>query len=93
MAERKLSGKIAPERILMTALPKPAPDLIAGFRSLGDGSGWKVGDCPSATLQLGRSEVRETRSEVLLKPTVEQLHACLQQKVRALRRPSHLLTL
>ena len=39
MAERKLTGKIAPERILMTALPRPEPDLIAGFRSLGDASG------------------------------------------------------
>jgi len=39
MAERKLTGKIAPERILMTALPHPDPDLIAGFRSLGDASG------------------------------------------------------
>lgn len=32
MAERKLTGKISPERILMTVLPKPDPDLIAGFR-------------------------------------------------------------
>ena len=39
MAERKLTGKIAPERILMRALPQPDPDLIAGFRSLGDASG------------------------------------------------------
>jgi 4-hydroxy-4-methyl-2-oxoglutarate aldolase len=39
MAERKLTGKIAPERILMTALTRPDPDLIAGFRSLGDASG------------------------------------------------------
>jgi regulator of RNase E activity RraA len=39
MAERKLTGKIAPERILMKALPKADPDLIAGFRSLGDASG------------------------------------------------------
>lgn len=39
MAERKLTGKIAPERILMAALPRPDPDLIAGFRSLGDASG------------------------------------------------------
>jgi regulator of RNase E activity RraA len=39
MAERKLTGKIAPERILMMELPRPDPDLIAGFRSLGDASG------------------------------------------------------
>jgi hypothetical protein len=36
---------------------------------------------PSA--RVGRPEVREARSEVLLKPTVEQPHACLQQTVRA----------
>ena len=37
-----------------------------------------MGECrgrPSATPQLGRPKVRETRSKVLLKPTVEQLTA------------------
>ena len=39
MTERKLTGKIALERILMIEVPRPEPNLIAGFRSLGDASG------------------------------------------------------
>ena len=39
MTERKLTGKITPERILMIEVPRPDPNLIAGFRSLGDASG------------------------------------------------------
>ena len=39
MTERKLTGKIARERILMMEVPRPDADLIAGFRSLGDASG------------------------------------------------------
>ena len=39
MTQRKLTGKISPERILMMELPRPDADLIAGFRSLGDASG------------------------------------------------------
>jgi regulator of RNase E activity RraA len=39
MTERKLTGKIAPERIRLMAVPRPDPGLIDGFRSLGDGTG------------------------------------------------------
>jgi 4-hydroxy-4-methyl-2-oxoglutarate aldolase len=39
MAQRKLTGKISPNRILMLELPRPDEDLITGLRSLGDASG------------------------------------------------------
>jgi 4-hydroxy-4-methyl-2-oxoglutarate aldolase len=39
MTERKLTGKIARERIRLMEVPRPDPDLIEGFRSLGDASG------------------------------------------------------
>jgi 4-hydroxy-4-methyl-2-oxoglutarate aldolase len=39
MAEKKLTGKIARERILMMEVPRPPEGLIEGFRSLGDASG------------------------------------------------------
>ncbi|UUZ72780.1 hypothetical protein LP415_04075 [Polaromonas sp. P1(28)-8] len=39
MTERKLTGKIARERIRQMEVPRPDPDLIEGFRSLGDASG------------------------------------------------------
>lgn len=39
MAEKKLTGKIAPERIRQMELPRAAAGLIEGFRALGDVSG------------------------------------------------------
>ncbi|MES2979945.1 MAG: RraA family protein [Pseudomonadota bacterium] len=39
MTLKKLTGKIAPERIRMMEVPRPPADLIEGFRSLGDASG------------------------------------------------------
>ena len=39
MAEKKLTGKIAQERIRLMETPPPPEGLIAGFRSLGDSSG------------------------------------------------------
>lgn len=39
MTERKLTGKIARERIRLMEAPRPEPGLIEGFRSLGDGTG------------------------------------------------------
>lgn len=39
MTERKLTGKIARERIRLMEVPRPDPVLIEGFRSLGDASG------------------------------------------------------
>ena len=39
MAEKKLTGKIARERIRLMATPRPPEDIIDGFRALGDASG------------------------------------------------------
>lgn len=39
MATRKLTGKIAEERIRMMEVPRPPQGLIEGFRSLGDATG------------------------------------------------------
>jgi 4-hydroxy-4-methyl-2-oxoglutarate aldolase len=39
MAEKKLTGKIAPERIRMMETPRPPAGVIAGLQSLGDASG------------------------------------------------------
>lgn len=39
MAEKKLTGKIARERIRMMETPRPAAGLIEGFKALGDASG------------------------------------------------------
>src|SRR6266850_4670142 len=39
MAEKKLTGKIARERIRMMETPRPAEGIIEGFRALGDASG------------------------------------------------------
>lgn len=36
---KKLTGKIAPERIRLMEVPRPEPGLIEGFRALGDASG------------------------------------------------------
>jgi 4-hydroxy-4-methyl-2-oxoglutarate aldolase len=39
MAEKKLTGKIAPERIQLMETPRPLEGIIDGFRALGDASG------------------------------------------------------
>jgi 4-hydroxy-4-methyl-2-oxoglutarate aldolase len=39
MTERKLTGKIAPERIRRMETPRPPEGIIEGFRALGDASG------------------------------------------------------
>jgi regulator of RNase E activity RraA len=39
MAERKLTGKIARERIRLMATPRPPDGVIEGFRALGDATG------------------------------------------------------
>ena len=39
MADKKLTGKIARERIVMMEVPRPPKGLIEGFKSLGDASG------------------------------------------------------
>jgi len=39
MAEQKLTGKIARERIRLMETPRPAEGLLEGFRALGDASG------------------------------------------------------
>lgn len=39
MARKKLTGKIAEERILMMEAPRPPQGLIEGFKALGDASG------------------------------------------------------
>ena len=39
MTEKKLTGKIARDRIRMMETPKSAADLIEGFKSLGDATG------------------------------------------------------
>ena len=39
MAEKKLTGKIARERIRLMATPRPPEGIIDGFRALGDASG------------------------------------------------------
>jgi 4-hydroxy-4-methyl-2-oxoglutarate aldolase len=39
MAEKKLTGKIARERIRMMEVPRPPAGLIEGFKSLGDATG------------------------------------------------------
>lgn len=39
MSDRELTGKIAPERILMAEIPRPASEVIAGFLALTDLAG------------------------------------------------------
>src|SRR5678810_269250 len=39
MAEKKLTGKIARERIRMMETPRPPDGIIEGFQALGDASG------------------------------------------------------
>ena len=39
MADKKLTGKITRERILMMEVPRPPKGLIEGFKALGDASG------------------------------------------------------
>ena len=39
MGEKKLTGKIARERIRMMETPRPPDEIIEGFRALGDATG------------------------------------------------------
>ena len=39
MAQKKLTGKISPERIRLMETPRPPQGIIEGFRALGDASG------------------------------------------------------
>jgi 4-hydroxy-4-methyl-2-oxoglutarate aldolase len=39
MAERKLTGKISPDRIRLMEAPRPPEGIVAGFLALGDASG------------------------------------------------------
>ena len=39
MTDKKLTGKIAAERIRMMEVPRPVPGLLEGYRALGDASG------------------------------------------------------
>ena len=39
MTEKKLTGKIARERIRLLEVPRPPADVIAGFNALGDATG------------------------------------------------------
>jgi regulator of RNase E activity RraA len=62
MAEKKLTGKIARERIRLLETPPPPEGLIAGFRSLGDSSGIvsDVMDEIGITGVIGASVLRPT---------------------------------
>jgi regulator of RNase E activity RraA len=62
MAEKKLTGKIAQERIRLLETPPPPEGLIAGFRSLGDSSGIvsDVMDEIGITGVIGASVLRPT---------------------------------
>src|SRR5512145_945181 len=62
MAEKKLTGKIARERIRFMETPPPLEGLIAGFRSLGDSSGIvsDVMDEIGITGVIGASVLRPT---------------------------------
>ncbi|MGH7811155.1 MAG: RraA family protein [Candidatus Binatia bacterium] len=62
MAEKKLTGKIARERIRLMETPPPPEGLIAGFRSLGDSSGIvsDVMDEIGITGVIGASVLRPT---------------------------------
>jgi regulator of RNase E activity RraA len=62
MAEKKLTGKIAQERIRLMETPPPPEGLIAGFRSLGDSSGIvsDVMDEIGITGVIGASVLRPT---------------------------------
>jgi regulator of RNase E activity RraA len=62
MAEKKLTGKIARERIRFMETPPPPEGLIAGFRSLGDSSGIvsDVMDEIGITGVIGASVLRPT---------------------------------
>ena len=63
MAEKKLTGKIAAERILTMEVPRPQKGLIEGFKALGDASG-VVSDVMD---ELGITGVIGT---TVLKPTI-----------------------
>lgn len=62
MAEKKLTGKIARERIRFMETPPPPEGLIAGFRALGDSSGIvsDVMDEIGITGVIGASVLRPT---------------------------------
>jgi regulator of RNase E activity RraA len=62
--EKKLTGKIARERIRMMEVPRPAEGLIEGFKSLGDASGVvsDILDELGITGAIGASILRPTLS-------------------------------
>jgi len=62
MTEKKLTGKIARERIQKMSVPRPAPGLLEGFRSLGDASGIlsDVMDQLGITCVIGASTLKPT---------------------------------
>ena len=62
MAEKKLTGKIARERILRMEVPRPPKGLIEGFKALGDASGVvsDVMDELGITGVIGASVLRPT---------------------------------
>jgi 4-hydroxy-4-methyl-2-oxoglutarate aldolase len=62
MAERKLTGKIARERIRLMEMPRPPEGIIEGFRALGDATGIvsDVMDELGITGVIGASVLRPT---------------------------------
>jgi 4-hydroxy-4-methyl-2-oxoglutarate aldolase len=62
MAEKKLTGKIARERIYMMETPRPPAGLIEGFKSLGDATGVvsDVMDQLGITGVIGASVIKPT---------------------------------
>src|SRR3981189_1190426 len=64
MNEKKLTGKIPRERIRMMEVPRASAELIAGFKSLGDGTGIvsDVMDELGITGVIGASAVKPTIS-------------------------------
>jgi regulator of RNase E activity RraA len=73
MAERKLTGKIARERILLMETPRPAVGIIEGFRALGDASGIvsDVMDELGITGVIGASVLKPTiAGQVLVGPAL-----------------------
>lgn len=62
MTEKKLTGKIARERIRMLAVPRPPAGVIEGFQALGDASGIlsDIMDELGITGVLGASTLRPT---------------------------------
>src|SRR5262249_47884006 len=62
MAEKKLTGKIARERIRMMEVPRPPKGLIEGFQALGDATGIvsDVMDVLGITGVIGASVLKPT---------------------------------